>query len=83
MSSHKGCIRNTTEENWNSEKQKGVKEKVGKLEKSGREVEERIDKDNMLKSKQVWDQHYSLPIIKRLESHYSTQGKTLGEGLEK
>jgi len=39
------------------------------LERSDREVEERIDEDNMLKSKITQDHHFSLLAIKRLESY--------------
>ena len=39
------------------------------LERSDREVEERIDEDNMLKSKITQDHRFSLLTIKRLESH--------------
>jgi len=39
------------------------------LERSDREVEERIDEDNMLKSKITQDHCFSLLTIKRLESH--------------
>ena len=45
---------------------KGVEEG---LKGSGKEAEERIDKDNMLGSRWTWDQHLSLLFIKRLERY--------------
>jgi len=69
MSSLKGCITNTIERNWNSEKQGEVEEIVGKLEKSGSKVEEEINKDSALENKTTQDCHLFLQPIKRLESH--------------
>jgi len=40
-----------------------------------REVEERFDKDNVLKDKMTWDCHFFLQSIKRLESHLSFRGE--------
>ena len=50
----------------------GIVERLGKLEK---EIEERIEEDNMLKSKTTWDHCLSLQPIKRLESHLLCRGE--------
>jgi len=60
---------NAMEGNWNLEKQEGVEKIVEKLEKSEREVREKIDEDSMLKSKITQDYCLFLWPIKRLESH--------------
>ena len=41
------------EENWSLKKQKGIEETAERLGKLGREIEERIDEDNMFENKML------------------------------
>ena len=74
MSPLKDGIANATGGDWNLEKWEDVEETVERLGESRREVEERIDEDNVLESKITWDCCLSLQPIKRLEGYLLCRG---------
>ena len=74
MSPCKDCIAMVIQGNWNLKKWEGIEKTVEKIEKLRKEVEERINKNDMLKSKMTWDCYLSLQPIKRFESHLSYRG---------
>ena len=75
MSPLKNSIANILEGDWGSRIWWGVEGVEEGLERSGKEVEERIDEDNMLKNRLTQDQHFSLLPIKRLESYLLFRGE--------
>ena len=68
------CIATTVEGNWVLEKWDNIGEVVDRIRKLEREVEERIDKDNALKSKTTRDRHLLLLPNKRLENCLLCEG---------
>jgi len=71
------CIIITVEGNWTLEEWEGIEDVEREIRNLKREVEGRIDKDNVLKSKMTWDCHLLLRPSKKLKNCLLCEGGLL------